>query len=256
MDRHYNGLEAKAFEAPSTVELTSYAQAYADVFEATTGGARALVPTVYDGSAPYRAVSFRLSSRGTQGRNPDVVSEAELDRLLMRLEKSATDQHSHSFYLARNIKVFEADVIHIVKPSERRFWTSSAAYNDARRDHRSVVAGGFSGEQRNRGIYYVTPEFQDFAFGSPATLGRELSPQIERAALQLVVDGFERWKIGGFKRFGDYEDHYTIRLVACMKEIQRERNTTLVPRFQNVEPSEEMLEGLEEGLIANASQKP
>ena len=47
-------------------------------------------------------------------------------------------------------------------------------------------------------------------------------------------------------RFGDYEDHYTIRLVACMKEIRRERNMALVPRFQNVEPSEEMLEGHED----------
>ena len=92
----------------------------------------------------------------------------------------------------------------------------------------------------------MTPELQDFALGSPAPLGRELSPEIEKAVLQLVVDGFVRWQMGGFKRFGDYEDHYTIRLVACMKEIRRERNMALVPRFQNVEPSEEMLEGHED----------
>ena len=92
----------------------------------------------------------------------------------------------------------------------------------------------------------MTPELPDFAFGSPVPLGRELSPEIEKAVLQHVVDGFERWQIGGFKRFGDYEDHYTIRLVACMKEIRRERNMALVPRFQNVEPSEEMLEGHED----------
>jgi hypothetical protein len=30
-----------------------------------------------------------------------------------------------------NIKVFGQDTIHIVKPAERRFWTRSAAYNDA-----------------------------------------------------------------------------------------------------------------------------
>ena len=89
----------------------------------------------------------------------------------------------------------------------------------------------------------MTPELQDFALGSPAPLGRELFPEIEKAIFQLVVDGFVRWQMGGFKRFGDYEDHYTIRLVACMKEIRRERNMALVPRFQNVEPSEEMLEG-------------
>ena len=92
----------------------------------------------------------------------------------------------------------------------------------------------------------MIPESQGFGFGSPSPLAHELSFEIEKAILQLVVDSFERWQMGGFKRFGDYEDHYTIRLVACMKEIRRERNMALVPRFQNVEPSEEMLEGHED----------
>ena len=92
----------------------------------------------------------------------------------------------------------------------------------------------------------MTPELQDSAFGSPAPLARELSPEIEKAVLQLVVDGFERWSVGGFKRVGDHEDHYTVRLVACMKEIRRERNMALVPRYQHVEPSDEMLEGHED----------
>ena len=92
----------------------------------------------------------------------------------------------------------------------------------------------------------MTPDLQDSVFGSPATLAREISPEIEQAVLQLVVDGFEQWSEGGFRRVGDHEDHYTIRLVACMKEIQRERNMALVPRYQHVEPSDEMLEGHED----------
>ena len=92
----------------------------------------------------------------------------------------------------------------------------------------------------------MTSEFQDFALGSPAPLAREITPDIEKAILQLVVDGFERWQVGGFKRVGDYEDHYTVRLVSCMKEIRRERNMALVPVYQKVEPSDEMLEGRED----------
>ena len=131
MERHYNGLEANAFEAPSTVEVTSYAQAYADVFEATTGGTRALVPIVYEGAPPYRAVSFRLAPGDAPRRHPEIASEPELDSLLVNLERIVTEQHAQSLYFRRNIKVYEADVIHIVKPAERRFWTRSAAYNDA-----------------------------------------------------------------------------------------------------------------------------
>ena len=131
MERHYNGLEANAFEAPSTAELTLYAQAYADVFEATTGGTRVLVPIVYEGTPPYRAISFRLAPRDVQGRHPAIASEPELDSLLVKLERIATEQHAQNLYFRRNIKVYETDAIHIVKPAERRFWTRSAAFNDA-----------------------------------------------------------------------------------------------------------------------------
>ena len=92
----------------------------------------------------------------------------------------------------------------------------------------------------------MTPDLQDSAFGSPAPLARELSPVIEKTVLQLVVDGFERWSVGGFKRVGDHEDHFTVRLVACMKEIRRERNMALMPRYQYVEPSDEMFQGHED----------
>ena len=92
----------------------------------------------------------------------------------------------------------------------------------------------------------MTPDLEDSAFGSPAPLARELSPVIEKAVLQLVVDGFERWSVGGFKRVGDQEDHFTVRLVACMKEIRREQNMALLPRYQYVEPSDEMLQGHED----------
>ena len=131
MDRHYRGLRAGAFDAPSTDELTLYAQGYADVFEKTTGGNRALLPTVYEGTPPYRAISFRLAPRGTPGRQPRIASEPDLDRLLANLEQIAIEQHTQSLYFRRNIKVYEPEEIHIVKPAERRFWTRSAAFNDA-----------------------------------------------------------------------------------------------------------------------------
>ena len=117
--------------APSVTELTRYAQAYADVFEKTTGGNRGLLPTVYEGDSPYRAVSFRLMPFGTVAPPLRIASEPDLDELLTKLERMATEQHARSLYFRRNIKVFEPQEIHIVKPAELRFWTASAAYNDA-----------------------------------------------------------------------------------------------------------------------------
>ncbi len=89
-------------------------------------------------------------------------------------------------------------------------------------------------------------DWQYSAFGSPAPLAREVFSEIEKTILQLVVDGFQRWQAGGFSQFGDHEDHYTVRLVACMKDVRRERNLTFMPRYQDVEPSERMLKGLDD----------
>ncbi len=131
VDRFYRGIHASAFEQPSIEELTTYAQAFADVFEKTTGDNQSLAPTVYQGSPPYRAVSFLLARGNSQSPYPSIVSEPELDSLLVRLERIATEQHAQSLYFRRNIKVYEPEAIHIVKPAEKRFWTRSAAYNDA-----------------------------------------------------------------------------------------------------------------------------
>lgn len=131
MDRYYRRSQASAFEPPSTDELTGYAQAFTEVFEKTTGESRSLAPTVYQGTPPYRAVSFHLAQGNPRSTRPLVVSEPELDHLLVRLERIATEQHAQSLYFRRNIKVYEPEAIHMVKPAERRFWTRSAAYNDA-----------------------------------------------------------------------------------------------------------------------------
>ena len=131
VDRHYRGLQSDGFDPPSVRELTSYAEAYADVFETTTDGTRTLWATVYPGTSPYRVVSFRLAPRGAQGRHPRSAAEPELDALLAKLERTAIEQRAGSFYVRRNIKVYEAEEFHVVKPAERRFWTVSAAYNDA-----------------------------------------------------------------------------------------------------------------------------
>ena len=131
MDRYYRGVKSTAFMEPSPEVLAGYAEAYAEVFEAATGGVRTLLRTVYQGTAPYRAISFQLAPRGAPARQSQIAFDPQLDALLGRLDRMAIEQHSQSMYFRRNVLVFEAEAIHVVKPSERRLWTKSAAYNDA-----------------------------------------------------------------------------------------------------------------------------
>ena len=91
------------------------------------------------------------------------------------------------------------------------------------------------------------------ALGSPVHLAREISPEIEKNILRFVVDGFERWKEKGLDSFCKQEDPFTVRLVACMKELKRERDIPFVPEYQHVELLESMLEGEESPAYAGIS---
>ena len=132
LTQNHRGLRSQiAFQLPSVEELISYAQSFVDVFTETTGGNRTLRAIVYEGSSSYRATSFCLTPRGTKKQHLELRSERELDELLKKFEQFSTQKHGQSLYFRKNIKVFDADAIHIVKPAEYRFWTKSAAYNDA-----------------------------------------------------------------------------------------------------------------------------
>ena len=55
---------------------------------------------------------------------PDLLTEFN------RLRKAAA-QHLNTFELVRGAKVFDGDRLYVMKPISRRFWTQTAALNDA-----------------------------------------------------------------------------------------------------------------------------
>jgi hypothetical protein len=61
---------------------------------------------------------------------PMLPPETDLIRALDQLRLTIT-QHFNAFEMARGIKVFEANRLYIVKPLAQRFWTQTAALNDA-----------------------------------------------------------------------------------------------------------------------------
>lgn len=131
MDMFYHGMRSEAFLAPTVSALSDYAEAFSrtvnsaldaspDVFEAT----------IFQGESPYSLVSFRLVERGADD-HPRVRTHAGLNNALAELDSALLQQHSERLYLRRNLTVFDRDAVHVAKPSERRYWTRSAAFNDA-----------------------------------------------------------------------------------------------------------------------------
>ena len=140
LDQLHRGLGSRAFTPPESSELESYASAFDSVFEATTG--HRVHHYVYVADAPYCIVSFSLGGAVRTGNQQVISRTDDLERELVRLEGLTLEQQSVGIYLRRNIRIFEPDAVHIVKPAERRFWTRTAGYNDADSTSAEVARAG------------------------------------------------------------------------------------------------------------------
>lgn len=40
-------------------------------------------------------------------------------------------KHSDSVYLRKTLKYYEGDLVYIIKPNQKRFWSKMQAYDDA-----------------------------------------------------------------------------------------------------------------------------
>ena len=127
---HYAGASSEAYDAPAVDELISYAKGYSEVLGNTLGRFEQVASTVFTGTSPYRAVSVRFESGAEVHSEPSVAADPELDELLRRLGDVAEVERRVRF-VPSTVRVYERDAIHMVKPAERRWWTMSAAYNDA-----------------------------------------------------------------------------------------------------------------------------
>jgi len=133
LERYASQRYGTAFSLPSLEDLVTYARAAATVLNSAGGLNSQFSPIVYEGTASYRAVTFALTGHPSEGSTRQAVQVLPgLQEALSRLGDQMTTQIAgNSFYLRPNLKVFESDAIHVVKPAERRYWTESAAYSDA-----------------------------------------------------------------------------------------------------------------------------
>jgi hypothetical protein len=92
---------------------------------------------------PYSIVNLRLSSGATR---TVVVSDApgKLKAIFERMQPLLEHQQGR-FVFCRNLKVFDGDDLYILKPMQMRFWSRTAALNDA-----DEIAGAMLQHRRPR----------------------------------------------------------------------------------------------------------
>lgn len=105
-----------------------------------------LIYRVYDirKDSPLSVVEFKQVSQTTSNQKNSTTKIEGLKELLTEISKNLQNQISERVYVWGHLRVYEREHLYIIKPSEERFWSESAALNDSDaviREHMEAVNG-------------------------------------------------------------------------------------------------------------------
>jgi hypothetical protein len=116
----------------STHELQSYAAAYSSVIERMVEKPKRISSTIRPTNGPLTVVSLRVSETSKKAPSSDIApAKGDLATVLEHLDRQLKSAESKSIYVRRHVRFYDGETLHIVKPSDRIFWTESAAIADA-----------------------------------------------------------------------------------------------------------------------------
>ncbi|MBU4373602.1 MAG: hypothetical protein KJ714_04015, partial [Euryarchaeota archaeon] len=137
----------RGIRPPTSNQLEKYANRLCNQLNSILESeGKTLNSTVYDieDDSPLSVVEFKQVSQTTsnQGNSTKRIKIKGLEELLIKISKSLKDQISERIYVWGHLKIYEGEHLYIIKPSEERFWSESAALNDGDaiiREHMEAV---------------------------------------------------------------------------------------------------------------------
>jgi len=86
------------------------------------------MPSYYN---PLSLIRFQFVDKNSNKEIEIVSVDSEFDNSLSKLNQFTLDEYSKSIYMQKNITYYDDDLIYIIKPNQKRFWTQSQAIEDA-----------------------------------------------------------------------------------------------------------------------------
>jgi hypothetical protein len=88
--------------------------------------------TVFDVQmhVPLNVIVLNFNQKAKKG-TVQVLQDSEINQVLKDLEQFCYKEHSESIYYRKFFRYYKDDVIYLLKPNEKRFWTRSMGLNDA-----------------------------------------------------------------------------------------------------------------------------
>lgn len=110
--------ETICFEINSLLEQSSNLRGWATIYD---------IPL----RIPLNLVSIHLNKEEAPNSVRNESSESKITELLTQIEKYTYDQFSESLYYRKTVRYYKGDIIYIIKPNEKRFWSKSLALSNA-----------------------------------------------------------------------------------------------------------------------------
>lgn len=128
-DYFKNRYKSISFEEPNIDAYKLYYHSLNQVLTNTFGANVGFSGDLYLGNAPLSVLKLNLGVRNNTTINVE-KSDKKLNEILMSLDGALVD-NQQMVYIRRNLRIYQADRIFIIKPSQRKYWTFSAACRDA-----------------------------------------------------------------------------------------------------------------------------
>lgn len=106
-----------------------YYDSLSEVLTNTFGASTGLTGDLYFGDAPLSVLVLNIGQQNDRGLN-FAKSDDRLNEILMSLDGAVVDNQKMIF-IRRNLRIYQPNRIFIIKPSQRKYWTYSAACRDA-----------------------------------------------------------------------------------------------------------------------------
>lgn len=82
----------------------------------------------------------RTTAQTVSGSNQPIESDRAFDAAILRIQRALPERQGHLRF-QRGLKVFAGDNLYILKPLDLRFWTATAALNDADEIAAAILSG-------------------------------------------------------------------------------------------------------------------
>lgn len=134
LDAFQSGQKSKAYKPCEVEDCEAYAQYLCN----TINDFLCYTPelTVWasvfkiDKRTPLNVVILQLNREKSAGFI-QTIDGRDINPILKDLERHSYEEHSESIYYRKFFRYYSDDVVYIVKPNEKRFWTRSLGLNDA-----------------------------------------------------------------------------------------------------------------------------